>query len=1170
MKTIIHRLRKTGRLEQAWDLYRAAGVCTVIWTASLIAILGIEAIAHASIGVRTVLWWLWVGGSGIGTWSVLLLPLARYLGLLPMASAESIALRVGDAYPDIRDTLSNALQLQAGSTGSVELVSAAVQSASNAADGKDFTVIINRKPARRAWLLALTSGALLAVLLFTLPGIFGASLVRLLNYNKSYLPPAPFSLTISQDADTVLRGSDAQIFIEAKGVVPKDATLYIREAGSKQFVPIAVSFDTSMSVVHRFPGITATVQAYAFAPWNDTGVTTDTATIVVIDRPLIRSLTGKVVPPAYTQQPPAEISDQRADITALAGSVVHLTVVSNKKLRKAVVNVGTRHDSVRTDTTGFPMTISGNIATVRFAVRSGGWYSIQLLDSDGQQNATPVQHTITVLSDGYPTITMVQPTKDVDVDASARLPMLMAIADDYGFSSLRLKYRLVKSRYAMPEKDFRSINLPLQPKVTALDVGYTWDLTKLDITPDDVFEFYVEVADNDVVTGPKTAKTGTYTVRMPSLDKIFADTDKEHESISKDLTKLAKETEQMQRESEELRRELQKQQSQSQTQTQWSDRKKAEDLVARRQELQKKMETLADRIEQMSNKLQQHKAISPETLEKYKELQELMRHVKSEELERMQKRMQDAMKQLSPEELEKAMQNFTFDEEKFRQSIERTLNLLKRIQAEQKADELAKRAEELAQRQNDLAKQTQNTNPMDKEARSKLADQQQKLREDTEKLARDAEDLQKMMKDLGVTMPQDKMDAAMEELDAQQTTSDMNDATEQLSHADMQKAAQKQNSASKNLQRFAQQMQQVKKQMNKNAQREAMRQMQRGIQDAVELSKQQEELMKQMQGVDPSSQQFTQLAQRQKQIQEAMMNMANSMMQLSQRSTSVTPEMAQDMGDALQNMQNALQQMQDRMGSMAQRSQQGAMQSMNSAAKRMSDALGQMMSGDAGGQGGQGQSPGMGQGSGESPFQRLQKLADMQQQINNQMPGQGGQQPGGQQQGQGGQGSQGGQGGQGGQLSPQQQAELGRLAAQQGRALKAIQELEQERRNIAGTRKPIGDLQQIADDMKEVMTDMQTGSVTPETRLRQERILSRLLNASRSMNERDLEKTRESNSGVDVMRTSPAELNIKLNDPSAMKQLLDQMRKRYSRDYENLIRSYFEALRNHSIPVNTD
>lgn len=400
------------------------------------------------------------------------------------------------------------------------------------------------------------------------------------------------------------------------------------------------------------------------------------------------------------------------------------------------------------------------------------------------------------------------------------------------------------------------------------------------------------------------------------------------------------------------------------------------------------------------------------------------------------------------------------------------------------------------------------------------------------------------MKELG-NMPMDMMDKAKQELAQEQTQSEMEKSEQNMEQGDMQESSKAQQNASKNMQRFAQQMKNLKREMKRNNAKEAMRQMQRNIDDMLSLSKEQESLRDQMSAMDPNSSQFPQMAQKQQKLQESMQNIANSMMQLGQKSTSVTPEMAQDMGDALQNMRDAMQQMQNRNGQMSARAQGEAMSSMNSAVSRMQDALGQMMQGDGQGQGGQGQNPGMGKGSGKSPFQRLGELAGDQQSINE----------GSQKMGANGQ-----------PMNDQQRAEMGKLAAQQGRALKAMEELEKEQRETNGTRKPIGDLSKISEDMREVLTDMQTGSITPETRMRQERILSRLLNASKSVNDRDYEKQRESNSGTDVSRKSPAALNLQdIERKQTMRQILNAARDGYTKVYENLIRLYFETLQQQSL-----
>lgn len=1144
---IISRLQATARREQYWAVLHGVLTTMWLWATLLLVVVVAEWLLHGSSAVRTVLWYAWILVSAAIGGGMMGLPVAMLLGLVRLPSVNHIAIRVGEAYPDVRDTLANAAQLHASPTGSSELRAAAIEQGLAIAGQKDFSVIINKRPARRWFWLMLLAWSVLGGAL-QVPALRSAY-ERVVQYERSYTPPAPYTLAVRSSADTVLRGTPAWFDVTVTGTVPASVTLWIREGQSEQFVSFPMPIDSAGTYRYEIPASSTSMAAFATAEWYDQGVVSDTQLLIVIDRPILRSLAGTVTPPAYARSTPTTITEQQADVTALRGSVVDLTMTSSTALAEGYLELTTDRSNQDRSSQRIPLSISGMSGRGRFVVQTSGTYSIHVVDSNGQSNAEPVRYRITTLADAPPTITLLEPATDADVDISALLPIRVQIADDYGCSALRLHYRLVQSAYAKPETAFQSIAIPMAPLPTQLTVDYTWNLGALGMTANDRFEFYLEVTDNDVVTGPKSARTPTRSVRMPSLEEIFAETDDTQKQVQQELREVVKEAEELRKEADALQRELQKQQAQQQRQTDWADRKKAEQLAKRQQELQQRMEQAVEKLERMTSTLEKNNAISPETLEKYKELQELLRTVDSPELRRMQEQMkqamEQAMEQMSPEELQKMMQQFTFDEEKFRQSIERTLNLLKRAQAEQKADELSKRAEQLAQQQESLKEQTQQANPNDRSRRDQLAKQQKELQEKTEALQKEADELESLMKELGADMPTSQMEAAQQELQDQQTAQQMQQAQRDLNAGEFNKAQSPQQKASDQLQRFAQQMRQMQKQMRRNANREAMRSMQRGMQDMVSMSKQQESLMQSMRQMDPSSAQFRQAAQEQQRLQQAMQSVSNSMFQLSQKSTSVSPELAKDLGDALQAMQQSLGQMQDRNSAQAASQQGKAMQAMNSAAQRMGQALGQMMQGEGGGQGGQGgqgQAPGQGQGQGPSPFQRLQQLAQQQSGIN--------------------QGSQNvGQGGGGGsQMSEAQRAEMGRLAAQQGKALKALEELDQQTRQMPGSKKPLGNLRQIAEDMREVVSDMQSGSITPETRMRQERILSRLLNASTSMNEREYEQTRESNVGQDVERTSPTALDPSLLQGSALQRRLQDLERTYSREYQLLIRKYFELL----------
>jgi hypothetical protein len=167
-------------------------------------------------------------------------------------------------------------------------------------------------------------------------------------------------------------------------------------------------------------------------------------------------------------------------------------------------------------------------------------------------------------------------------------------------------------------------------------------------------------------------------------------------------------------------------------------------------------------------------------------------------------------------------------------------------------------------------------------------------------------------------------------------------------------------------------------------------------------------------------------------------------------------------------------------------------------------------------------------------MQRLQQLSGRQQQLNRETGG----------------------------MSPGQAAELGRLAAEQGALRKSLEQLAREASSSGQSSRLLGDLRTIAEEMREVQTDLAQGELTGETLKRQERILSRLLDSQRSTRERDFEKRRKSETGTDVARRSVPQTVPPGQDEKARlrRDLLKALEEGYARDYQELIRKYFEAL----------
>lgn len=1078
-------------------------------------------------------------------------------------SPYSIALRVGNFYPDIKDRLCNTLQLVGNITinegTSQSLSLAAFDEVSSNINNKNFDIIIEKSKLKKSLIFFLIT-FLITVSLFTFfQNSLGFAFYRVVNYNQSFNPPAPFKLNIEPLNKTVLRGENVKITVKTSGDPPEKINLVIKENGQEQPDIYNLKLDKNNSYIFEIASIKNSIEYYAEAEWLTDIVETEKGKINVIDLPLIKSLNGKIIYPSYTNLSSKNIDEQTTEISALNGSRLEFNLLSNKDIRTSKIFFTKNTQSLaisdsskdisnqtKNDTLIFDMKLNGNRSNGGFTINHSGTFFFEITDKDGQKSSNPIKYNVLALTDEYPRIELIDPTTDVQIGESALLPVRLSISDDYGITYLKLYYKLLESRYSTPDRNYSSISVPLLSNETSMEVPYLWDLKKIDISPGDIYEFYFEVADNDRVRGPKTARTKSLLVRLPSIEEALRAVDTDQKKIEDELKKVLKESNELKKQMDELDKELLK--NQNKPQLDWKDKKKAEDILKKQEEIQKKFDQIQQSLDQLNKSLQDNNVLSPETVQKFLELQKLMEEVDSPELRKMQEAMRQAMEKMSQEDLKKAMQNYKFDEERFRQSIERTLKILKRLQAEQKADALSKMAEELTKKQDELNKQLSNTNPSDKQKRDELAQQQNKLNEDLKNISENLKSLEDLMKEIGDNMPMKELQDSKDALKENETSQAMQDASQDIQSGDFNKAGDKQKKASSNLKNFAEKMNRLKNEMNDRVTQEAIRKMQKATTDMLKLSQMQEDLRNQTKNSDYNSTKFNELAENQAQIASSMSNLINSMMDLANKTFAVTPEMAKNLGDALQQMQQAMQNLANRQTGNASRSQQGAMSSMNQAAMQMQQMLSMMQNQGSGacenpGGSGPGRKPGQQPGMGF--MERLQQLAAQQQMINQSLQKLSGQ----------------GQG-----LSDEQRNELGRIAGDQGKAQKTLEELAKEQKQFSGERIALGDLEKIAKEMKEVMTDIQSGNITPETLKRQEKILSRLLDATKSINERDFEKKRESRTGLDVIRKSPDALKF-MTDEDRKRTLQDifrNLREGYSNDYENIIKKYFESLQQYS------
>ena len=1079
--------------------------------AFLFLLIALESILHLNSSARTILFVLTLSAIIISGLVFVLIPFIKDLKYCANPDYVNIAKTVGDNFPEIKDELANAIQLtqESNSGYSKALINAAFKSVFIKSKQLNFSSIVNFNKTKKLFHFSFATLTILAILFLIIPGL-GSAAYRLINFRTSFEAPPKFVFYITPGNKEITKGDNVSIKIRVEGKQPEEIILSTKSEEQTEYSEKKLLPDSSGVFIYEAISLKSSIEYFASAE----NISSDIYKISVVNRPVISLLDITVLPPSYSKLPALALRDN-GNVSTLPGSKIKIVVISSRELSKAIVEFSDSSTKV--------MTVYNNVASVEFTASKEIDYKILIQDKQNIFNANPITYSVKLLADNPPAIELISPTADVKLGTENRIQLISRISDDYGFSKMTLNYRLATSKYRTAENNFSQISIPLSTQAKEDDIYYTWDLSPLYLAEGEALVYYAEIFDNDNINGPKSARTKEMIIVVPSMDELFKSAEKEQNSTEKELSETFKEADKLQDELKKISDDL----KQNRRDITWQEKERIDKAAEKFEKLGDKLKEVSQKMNDMQKELMKNNLLSKETMEKYNELQNLMDQFNSEELKEAFKKMQDALKGMMRDNVQMSLEELKSNEEMIKNSIERTLNLLKRIQVEQKIDELLKRTENLTQKLDELKNKTENKNLNDQKNRDELSQRQNDASENIKQLEQEMNDLDKKMNELK-EMPKEMMDKIQNEFDKQNNEELSEEAKKFLQQMQKQNAMQNQQKLSSNMNRMMQQFKSLKDQMQQMNQMKTFYDMVKILDDLLTLSKDQEKLKNRTAQMNHQSSELNKAAQEQNELQSELGKILQNMNSLSQKTFAITPEMGNTLGKAFSEMQQAQNAIQNQNSGAAENKQTSSMQYLNETASLMKSAMDQMMNG--GGSGGSGM---MGM------MQQFQQMA--QQQMNlNQMT----------------------QSLKNGQMTQQMMAQMQRLAQQQELIRKSLEQLNQEAKETGQSKRIPANLDKLLDEMKDVVTNLHSEKIDDNLVKQQEKILSRLLDAQRSLSERDYEKDRKSNAGQNSARISPPDLILTTEE--GKNKLRDELQKAikegYKKDYEDLIRKYFDAL----------
>ena len=1193
------RLQDTTRrmtwAELAFGAAVAVGIVAAVWFVATL----LEASLWLGTAARTALAAA-VGSVGIGVAAAMLArPLGRLLGLLPGPSDEAVARKVGKHHPHVADRLVNLLQLAEGqrSHAPAPFIDQAVQQLAADLDGVSFDKVEDFGRARRAARLAsLPLAAVLAFLLIA-PSTFLNASERLLAPGTAFDRPAPFQLAVQPGAAERVRGDSLRITVRATGQVPSTVTLLRRDGPNTPPERITLRADSGQTFRHTLPAVRESFQyRIGAAPLQ-----TQWYAVEVRTRPLVRQLQLTVTPPDYTGLPSRTLNANVGDVSALPGTTIDVAATLG----------GPSVDAARlvfADSTTQPLTVQQGTARGTFGLRHEGTYTIRLKSTDGIPNRDPIQYQLSLQSDARPSVRFLQPTGPTELSKDLTQPLRVQLSDDFGFTRAALYYRVAKQRFGEGQDDFASVRLPLSnPARTDQKIVHQWLLaqdTGLDPEPGDEIAYYVKAWDNDTVNGPKSGRTATQRLRMPSVTEQYEELDETQNQAEDQMNRLRQRADSVRQQFQQLRNELRRTRE-----ADWQDRRQLKRIEKKQNSLDQGVEKLSKQVQKMNRQMQRNNLSDSELSQKFEELKNVIDNIDSPKLKKAIEELRKAMDKNNLRQMQQAMEKVQKEESDYRKQLERTLSLFKQLKARQKLDEMSRRAGELSKLQKTLSEKTgerMNEAPSD----STTGDDAERLSDDTSRGKNDPSGEKKPSSQSKENPESSASDSPSADSTEARPASPSADSTGQRDPSSKQnktgqkkpgsnedlaseqkRAAEKMRKLEKALKKAQQEMKDVqsaprkklqelnqqlkRKNLPQKMQKNSRQLRQNQMQDARQGQQKMQQTLKQMQ--QRLSQMKSQMQSKQRQInvgglryalentlylskeQEALRAKVNDLAAKGPTIRSYARDQNQ-LSTGLQKVADSLSAIAKDIPQMSRKVQTvtgNALRAMETA----TTALDERKSGKATGH----QKTSMmhlnelalllsnlleqmqnqqGGGSGSSMQKMMQKMKQMsgqQQKLNSQIQKHLNET-------------------QGKRLSPNQKQRRNELARKQRQIKRQLQNMDV---GSEARQKLLGDLQKIAEQMEKSAEELEQGQRSSRDLLdRQQQILTRLLNAQSSLRTQGKKKQRTGRSAdEDAQRKSPGRLPSADDTDQLRRDLIRALEMGYSSDYETLIKRYFELLR---------
>ncbi|TAE24338.1 MAG: ATPase [Cytophagales bacterium] len=1004
---------------------------------------------------------------------------------------DEAARQIGQFFPEVGDKLLNTLQLQRLSSAQSDLMQASLQQRSQQLLITRFANAIQINRNRRFLKFALPPLLLIAGILLVNPTFFSASSKRIVNYNREFAEEAPFQFLLQNKSLKAFRNEDFPLTVRLTGsAIPQDVYLVTNETRFK-LEPSNGLFTYTFDNVQRDLDFHLEASGFRSADYQ----------VELIDRPAVLNFDVKLVYPAYLNKPSEQLSNV-GNLLVPQGTVVTWNFVAD-----------------HTDSLLLQFGIGAKPVVAQLSDDNQFTASRRLMQNmpltvtlKNNQVPTPsaINYAIQVIPDRFPSISV---DKIQDTVAYSAIALNGLISDDYGFTKLRLNYKVIRKGKESP---LFSKDIPINRSSTSQNFAYNWSLDSLKLDKEDRLDYFVQVWDNDGANGAKSARSNPMNFAVPSNQDVQKQIDKAAEKTEEQLDQALSKTQEIKKELAQMEDRLRTKKA-----TDFQDKKQLEDVLKKREELIEQIKQLQEQFQKTNQTQERFAQTDPQMQQKMEQLEKMFKDLLDPESKKLYDELKQLLEKKQDDKASEVLDRLNRKERNMQRDLERAMKMFKQMQLEQKVEnainELEKQAEKQDKEAEENSKEENSKNadknsPKDKEKQGTEKEQQAKDQEqqakEQEKAIEDFKKLQEQLKEIEKQAEKDQLRSPEQQEESQkEIEQQMQQSKQSLDQKQSQKASKSQSKTSKSMRSMAKAMQMSMASMEAQELQENMDDLRNLLENLITLSFGQERLMKEFRGINLQDPRVAKLSQDQLKLQDDARIVEDSLTSLASRVNQIQSFVTREMSNMKYYMDQSTQQLKERKLSQASSRQQFAMTSMNNLALLLSDVLKNMQQ-QMNGMG----MPGSGQSKGKSN-NPSGAMGEMQKQLNAKMR----------------------QMSQGGTTGRAQSEQMAQMAAEQAMIRGLLKKLQE---NAKGTEvgkqleKQVGELME---KMDQTETDLVNKRVNPNTINRQNEILTRLLESEKALKQQEEDPQRQSQTAKSPKVSNPSFFDS-LNNRPQMKQ----------------------------------